>query len=118
MRMPADDHTDREEVTGMDNFRKWLEEQGRDAGFCAEYDRLYAEYEQAESQSSADMTLEESFSRLDEVMEKLEDRSLPLEEALVLYRQGMDLLARCNEKIDMAEKKVLVVNEEGDLDEF
>ncbi len=98
----------------MDSFRKWLEEQGAAPEFCAEYDRLHAAYEAAQS----DMTLEESFAGLDAMLEKLEDSGLPLEEALKLYQQGMELLAKCNDKIDLVEKQILTVNEEGELSEF
>lgn len=65
-----------------------------------------------------ELTLEESFSKLDTMLEKLEDRELPLEEALRLYQQGMELLAHCNEKIDTVEKKILIMNGDGELDEF
>ena len=60
-------------------------------------------------------TLEESFARLEEMLEKLEDRELPLEESFRLYQRGMELLAHCNEKIDTVEKKILVMNGDGEL---
>lgn len=110
----------------MDDFSRWLGEQKVDPGFRREYDSLRAEYERAsgEERTVADeaegesLSLEEAFSSLDAMLDRLEDRELPLEEALRLYQQGMKLLSSCNEKIDMAEKKILVVNEEGTLDEF
>ncbi len=102
----------------MDSFRKWLEEQGADPAFCAEYDRLHAAYEAAEEDAAQEVTLEESFAILDGMLEKLEDSSLPLEEALHLYQQGTKLLAKCNEKIDSVERQILIVNKEGELSEF
>ena len=36
----------------------------------------------------------------------------------VEYKKGMDLLKICNDKIDKVEKKVMMLNEEGGLDEF
>ena len=65
-----------------------------------------------------ELTLEESFAKLDEMLERLEDRELPLEESFRLYQQGMELLAHCNEKIDTVEKKILLMNGDGGLDEF
>lgn len=65
-----------------------------------------------------EMTLEESFARLDEMLEKLENPRLPLEESFRLYQQGMELLASCNKKIDTVEKKILIMNGDGELDEF
>ncbi len=102
----------------MDSFRTWLEEQGKEQAFCAEYDRLYAEYEASQKAAAREMTLEEAFAGLDEMLRKLEDSSLPLEEALELYQRGTRLLAKCNDKIDLAEKQILMVNEEGGFDEF
>ncbi len=65
-----------------------------------------------------ELTLEESFARLDELVEKLEDRDVPLEESFQIYKEGMDLLKKCNEKIDLVEKKMRQINEDGQLGEF
>ena len=63
-------------------------------------------------------TIEESFELLEESLKKLEDDSLPLEEAFDLYRQSMQILKDCNEEIDKVEKKVLLLKENGETDEF
>ncbi|MGN0361852.1 MAG: exodeoxyribonuclease VII small subunit [Bilifractor sp.] len=65
-----------------------------------------------------ELTLEESFQKLDELIAKLEDREIPLEESFNLYKQGMDLLKSSREKIDTVEKKMLQINEAGELSEF
>ncbi len=65
-----------------------------------------------------ELTLEESFAKLDEMLERLEDRELPLEESFRLYQQGMELLKHCSEKIDTVEKKILIMNGDGGFDEF
>lgn len=70
------------------------------------------------AENKEDLSLEASFAKLDEMLEKLEDRELPLEESFRLYQQGMELLAHCNEKIDIVEKKILIMNGDGGLDEF
>lgn len=69
-------------------------------------------------QEKEELTLEESFARLDGMMERLEDRELPLEEAFRLYQQGMELLKLCNDKIDTVEKKIQIMNGDGGFDEF
>ncbi len=102
----------------MNSFDEYTDKQEREPGFSADPDRLHAEAEALQDEASQEMTLDESFDRLDEMLKKLEDSSLPLEEALELYQQGMKLLAKCNEKIDRVEKQVLVVNGEGELSEF
>ena len=63
-------------------------------------------------------TLEENFAELDGMLEKLADRDVPLEESFAIYAEGMKLLKAGGEKLDKVEKKMLVMNEEGKLDEF
>lgn len=64
------------------------------------------------------LSLEESFERLDEILEMLEEDSVPLEESFALYQRGMQLLQSCSQKIDTVEKKILIMNGDGGLDEF
>ena len=49
---------------------------------------------------------------------KLEDRETSLEDSFRLYKQGMELLKYCNDKLDTVEKKMLQMNEDGSLGEF
>lgn len=63
-------------------------------------------------------TLEESFEEIERVLGKLEQEPVALEEAFGLYREGMELLKDCHKAIDDVEKKVLVLNGEGETDEF
>ena len=56
------------------------------------------------------MTLEETFEKIDEVMEKLSDDSIPLEESFTIYKAGMELLGKCQKTIDDIEKKVEELN--------
>lgn len=65
-----------------------------------------------------DMTVEEAFELLDSVVEKLEDRETTLEESFALYQRGMELLKLCNGKIDTVEKKMMQVNQDGELEEL
>ncbi|MBQ0043316.1 MAG: exodeoxyribonuclease VII small subunit [Lachnospiraceae bacterium] len=68
--------------------------------------------------SSDDMTLEETFGELDKVVGQLEDGEISLEDSFRVYEKGMRLLKLCNEKIDAVEKKVQVISESGELEEF
>lgn len=62
--------------------------------------------------------LEESFEKLDEILNRLESPDISLEESFQVYEGGMKLLKQCNEIIDRVEKKVLKLNENGALEEF
>jgi len=72
----------------------------------------------APSQEERTPSLEEAFSLLDEITHTLEDEEITLEDSFQAYKKGMDLLKICNDKIDKVEKKVMMLNEEGGLDEF
>ena len=65
-----------------------------------------------------EQTLEEAFVRLDQMLEKLSDRDTALEESFQVYAEGTQLLKYCNEKLDKVEKKMLMLSEEGELNEF
>ena len=68
--------------------------------------------------SEKEKTLEEAFAQLDQMLEKLADRDVTLEESFAVYTEGTKLLKYCSEKLDTVEKKMLILNEEGNLDEF
>lgn len=65
-----------------------------------------------------ELKIEEAFEKIEEAIEKLEDEDISLDDAFAVYQEGMKLLRLCDEKIDRVEKKVLAVNQEGELDEF
>lgn len=65
-----------------------------------------------------ELSLEQAFEQLDAMLDQLESREIPLEESFQLYQKGMTLLKICNEKIDTVEKKILIMNGDGGLDEF
>jgi exodeoxyribonuclease VII small subunit len=60
---------------------------------------------------------EESLQRLEEIVERLEDDELELEQSLALFEEGVKLAAACDQRLDEAEKKValLLKNNEGAL---
>ena len=65
-----------------------------------------------------DFNLEEAFLALDATIMHLEQEDISLEESFAEYQKGMELLKKCNDAIDKVEKKVLVLNEMGETDEF
>ncbi len=69
-------------------------------------------------ENKQELTLEENFKALEALTEQLEAEDISLEEAFTAYSQGMALLKQCNEQIDMVEKKVLKLSNEGTLEEF
>ena len=62
--------------------------------------------------------LEEMFKDLEELIGKMENEEITLEQTFDLYNNGMEFLKKCNLSIDEVEKKVLVLDENGETDEF
>lgn len=60
---------------------------------------------------SKEQTLEEAFGSLDEIIEKMEDSELSLDESFTLYSKGIELLKFCNEKIEKIETDIKLVTE-------
>lgn len=71
-----------------------------------------------ENEVQEEQTLEEAFASLDELIEILEDKETSLEDSFQVYQKGMELIKKCSEKIEHVETKVLLMNEDGELDEF
>lgn len=63
-------------------------------------------------------SIEDILKQVEETIGNLEAEDISLEDSFSEYKKGMELLKICNEKIDAIEKKVLVLNGEGELDEF
>ena len=53
-----------------------------------------------------EMTLEETFARLDAITAALEDPSTGLEASFALYKEGSELLKQAGGKIDLVQKQV------------
>ena len=64
------------------------------------------------------MTIDETFDYLDEIVEKLSDSDISLEDSFALYEKGMRAAKECSEKIDEVEKKVIMINEKGGTEDF
>ena len=73
--------------------------------------------EEKNSLNDKEQSLDEAFGELEQVISRMEGE-VSLEESFRLYHKGMDMLKVCNEKIDKVEKKMLVMDEEGELHEF
>ena len=54
---------------------------------------------------------EKSLKRLDEIVGKIENETLPLEECLKLYEEGKKLISSLEEALKEAEKKIEKVSE-------
>lgn len=63
-------------------------------------------------------TLEERFDTIEEILEQMECGEISLDQTFELYKKGLSEIKEANESLDKIEKAMLVLNENGDLEEF
>lgn len=63
-----------------------------------------------------ELSFEEAMKNLEEIVEKLEEGDVPLEEAISIYKQGMNLSRLCHTKLKAVEEQLTqILNEDGQL---
>lgn len=65
-----------------------------------------------------DVTLENAFDMLDNIIEEMSGDDVPLEKSFDLYKDGVKLVKLCNEKIQKVEKKIEILDKNGAIDEL
>jgi len=63
------------------------------------------------SDKKSELKIEESFSKLDEILEKMENEDTGLEEAFKLYEEGLKLVKTTESSIDKVEKQIQILKE-------
>lgn len=62
--------------------------------------------------------LEERFSMIEDILAQMEDENVTLDQSFDLYKQGIEQIKAANADLDRIEKAMLVINEDGELEEF
>ncbi len=62
--------------------------------------------------------LEERFSMIEDILAQMEDENVTLDQSFDLYKQGIEQIKAANADLDRIEKAMLVMNEDGELEEF
>jgi exodeoxyribonuclease VII small subunit len=66
-----------------------------------------------------ELTFEEAMKQLEEIVEKLEEGNVPLEQAISFFQEGMRLSKWCHDKLQHAEKQMeYILREDGQLAPF
>ncbi len=65
-----------------------------------------------------EMNLEERLDVLDKIIEQLESDEISLDDAFEKYSEGIKLVKECNESIDRVEKKVQLLMDNGETEDF
>jgi exodeoxyribonuclease VII small subunit len=66
-----------------------------------------------------ELTFEEAMAKLEEIVEKLEEGNVPLEQAISFFQEGMRLSKLCHDKLQHVEKQMeYILREDGQLAPF
>ncbi|AAU92858.1 MULTISPECIES: exodeoxyribonuclease VII small subunit [Methylococcus] len=60
-------------------------------------------------------SFEEALTELEQLVERMEQGNLPLEESLKLFERGIELTRTCQKSLQDAEQKVQILLEENSL---
>ena len=60
-------------------------------------------------------SLEEMLSSLEECVNRMESGELSLEQSFEAFKEGIELVKQCNESIDMVEKEVVKLMDDGSI---
>lgn len=67
----------------------------------------------------ANQTFAQAMTDLEQIVRRLEQGDVPLEEAIDLYKKGMELSKECHEKLAEAEQQLIsIVGEDGTKQPF
>ena len=66
------------------------------------------------SEKKTKMSFEDSMLRLEEIVRLLEKGDAPLEDSIKLFEEGTKLAKRCDDLLNEAEKKVVVLSTGAD----
>ncbi|TLS36378.1 exodeoxyribonuclease VII small subunit [Pseudalkalibacillus caeni] len=66
-----------------------------------------------------ELSFEEAMEKLEEIVDSLEEGNVPLEKAISLFQDGMNLSNLCHEKLQSIEGKMdQILGEDGELKPF
>ena len=64
------------------------------------------------------VSLEERFEQIEEIIGQMETGDVSLDQSFELYKNGLEEIRAANAMLDEMEKAMLVLNEDGSLEEF
>ncbi len=67
----------------------------------------------SDAPAEAELPFEEALSRLERVVDRLEQGDLELEESLAAFEEGVRLSKRCVSQLDAAEQRIEILVREG-----
>ena len=71
-----------------------------------------------EAMKSDGISLEERFEHIEEIIGRMETGDVSLDMSFELYKNGLEEIKAANAMLDDMEKAMLILNEDGTLEEF
>ncbi|WP_240378069.1 exodeoxyribonuclease VII small subunit [Bacillus piscicola] len=69
-----------------------------------------------EEQHRDEVSFEDAMAKLEKIVEKLEEGEVPLEKAIAMYQEGMNLSHVCHTKLQRVEKQMdRMIGEDGEI---
>ena len=62
-------------------------------------------------------TLEQSFERLEQIIEQMEKSDTTLDQSFKMYQEGMKLIVSCNTQLDKVKKQIIVLSGDGEQED-
>ena len=59
-----------------------------------------------------ELTIEEGFENLNDILKQMDDKNVPLEKSFELYNQGINMVKDLIERLAAVEGKLTIINEE------
>ena len=59
-------------------------------------------------------SLEDTFAKLEDIINQMESGELTMNESFKKYKEGMELVKKCNSMIDKVEKEMVIINKDKD----
>ncbi len=75
----------------------------------------FTEVDGLPKRKQTERSFEEMMERLSDIVEKMESKDVPIEEAMSLYEEGYTLIAAVRAILDRAEEKVKLIGPDGRL---
>ena len=63
-------------------------------------------------ESNEEMTIDEGFTSLQDILDKMDEEGISLEESFKLYNEGINLVKQLTGRLNDAEQQLTIVNEE------
>ncbi len=65
------------------------------------------------------LSFEEAMNKLEQIVDRLEEGDVPLEEAILIYKEGMELSKLCHDKLKNVEEQLTqIITEDGRTESF